>query len=596
MEEMTDEKRNLLNKLESWLQQAVGGSGDAAYRDTAIEDLEFYALKQDDAATLAKLDSLKRPASVYDEVRHKIDAIIAQFHAVTEAPAIEPVASNDTQLDELMTSVLKYFRRRMDILDVEHECAEYMTKTGLAYQYFYVDKMNPMKPQLKNKYVPGFNVYKDPRSTAYDMLDARFIFFEKWLSDDEMEDNFPGTLDLNTIKEGATQGSIGGVSPSYYSTVRDVYRVVECYYRKSIEVVYYVNPVNQKDDWASPEDWEKIKDALIAEFQIPEEELQFMPGRKSVVHYAIFSDNIIIEEGICPYWFCKEWGYFPLVQYGAYKDDSLNRYFGAITALKDPQRVFNTLVRQLTHLLQTAPRGILMHEIGAILNIDDYEQRSADPTYHMEVQQGGLDKVKFSNQPQISPIYESLIAKTKQGMKDTSGVQDSMLGIQTSSREPGVTAEMRQNAGIAILTIIFSNYHKSRKIATRILLSLIQQYVTEPMLIRITGQDGAQLLQINTQNNPELEGFNDITALEYDLAVEDYPDKFSNSDTTLKLLADFGMNNPGTVPLELMLQFMPIADSLKQQMLAYRDAQQEAQRLQLEAEAAAKAKPTGGTK
>jgi hypothetical protein len=179
-------------------------------------------------------------------------------------------------------------------------------------------------------------------------------------------------------------------------------------------------------------------------------------------------------------------------------------------------------------------------------------------------------------------------------MKDTSGVQDTMLGVQTSSREPGITAEMRQDAGVAILTIVFANYRKSRKIGTRILLSMIQQYVTEPMLMRITGQDGARLLEINTQVNPELQGFNDITALEYDLAVEDYTDKFSNAETVLKTLVDFGMNNPGAVPLEVLLEFLPVPESTKEKLKFYQQQQQIAAKQQAELEL--KAKTKGGSK
>ena len=158
-----------------------------------------------------------------------------------------------------------------------------------------------------------------------------------------------------------------------------------------------------------------------------------------------------------------------------------------------------------------------MHESGAVLNIEEYETRGSDPTYHMELTQGGLGRVQFTSQPNISPIYQDLGATFVQSMKDSSGIQDSLMGIQTTSREPGVTVRLRQETGFAVLFVLFNNFTKSRKLLARKLLSLVQQYIDEPTLIRIEGQKGMQLVEVNTQLNPQVEGINDITVGEYDV-------------------------------------------------------------------------------
>ena len=158
---------------------------------------------------------------------------------------------------------------------------------------------------------------------------------------------------------------------------------------------------------------------------------------------------------------------------GAYMDDNRNNWFSAITMMKDPARGVNTIRRQLVHMLNTSPKGILIHESGAVLDIEEYEKRGSDPTYHMEVASGKLDKVKFTNQPQINPIYESLDAVFTQGMKDTSGIQDSLMGVQTTSREPGVTVRMRQETGIAVLYVFLHNITRTRRELVRKLFPVI---------------------------------------------------------------------------------------------------------------------------
>ena len=73
------------------------------------------------------------------------------------------------------------------------------------------------------------------------------------------------------------------------------------------------------------------------------------------MHYMIFSDIFELEAGPSPY----RWKGFPAAFFGAYKDEDNNRWFGAVTGMKDPQIAINTMRRQLSHLLQTLPKGIL---------------------------------------------------------------------------------------------------------------------------------------------------------------------------------------------------------------------------------------------
>ena len=252
--------------------------------------------------------------------------------------------------------------------------------------------------------------------------------------------------------------------------------------------------------------------------------------------------------------------------------------------MKDPQRCLNTNRRQLTHLLQVAPKGILVHEAGVVLDIDDYEKRSSDPTFHLEVVKGGLKKIDFTKQPQISPIYQGLDATNQQAMKDASGVQDPMMGVQTYSREPGISMQMRQESSIAVLHILFDNYNESRFLSTELLMSLMQQYVTQEEVIRIEGQQGWELMSINSQLNPEGPDFNDITAAEFDLIIDEQAQSRSTKLAIAKMLTDFSQNNPGTIPPDVILDYTAIPFSVKQRIKEYQELmyQRELEKIELE--------------
>ena len=149
------------------------------------------------------------------------------------------------------------------------------------------------------------------------------------------------------------------------------------------------------------------------------------------------------------------------------------------------------------------------------------------------------------------------------------------MGIQTSSREPGVTVRMRQETGFAVLYVLFHNFSKSRKLITKKLLSLIQQYVDEPTMVRIEGENGMMLAQVNTQVNPQVQGFNDITAGEFDVYVEEGIESTTMRMAIAQWLTDFAMNNPNLIPPDVIMEYSNIPFSVKQQVKQWIAAQQE---------------------
>lgn len=160
------------------------------------------------------------------------------------------------------------------------------------------------------------------------------------------------------------------------------------------------------------------------------------------------------------------------------------------------------------------------------------------------------------------------------------------MGIQQTSREPGVTVQLRQQTGLAVLYILFDNFKESRLEAGRLLLSMIQQYITEPEMIRIQGPEGQQLIQINTQTNPQSKGFNDISAGEYDLEVEETVENATMRLATAQILTEFSQNNPGSVPPDIILEYANIPFTVKMRVREAWEAQAQREQENLDADRA----------
>lgn len=573
-----------MHRLLKWLFDTENSSAEREWRTEALEDYRFYAGKQDEAWVLAELENQKRPASVYNEIKPKIDMLIGLAAQAKYATELTPVGGEDEVLAEIMNGTLVHYRRSLKLSRKELECFEHSTKAGRSLLYYWINKDNPFKAKIMAKRIRGYNFFLDPQAQEYDMSDARFLFIEKWLTEEELRATMPN-VDIHHLSQfGATYGDY----PSFFNEARDLYRLVEGWYYEYEPRIFFHNPFSGEVEDLTESEFEKFKVACAQGLpgpdgrtvQVDPEKIVWQKGVKKVPWYTIFSGTEVFKEGKSE----LSWEMWPAILYGAYKNEDTNTWFSAATMMKDPQRSINTMRRQLSHLLQTLPKGILAHEVGAIINIEEYERRSADPTFHLEIGKGMIDKYKFHPQPQISPIYMEFNNMASQSMKDAGGIQDAMMGIQQSSREAGITERQRRETGYAVIYLLFANFMESRHNGTRLLMSLIQQYVTMPEIIRIEGEQGAANVEINTQMSRGQPGFNDITAMQFDLAVQDSSDNPTMRLAIAEILTDLNHNNPGSIPPDVILEYTDMPYSVKMRVRKNYEAQQVAAQKQAEIE------------
>ena len=548
----------LIERLNDW----ENSTPETTWRTNAPTDYRFYAGKQDDDMVLAILAEQNRPASVFNEIKPKVDMLVGLASQTKFQPDVVPTGTEDEPLAELMKGTLTHFTKKSKFVGKCVDCFQHTVKVGRSMLYFYVNKENPYRPKIMVKRLPGSNFIVDPQSIEYDMSDARGLFIDKWMTEDDLKAFWPN-VNTAMIRQNS---NVGQGYPAFWNEQDDLYRVVEAWYRKWIKMRWFINPLTGKEESLTIQEFRQFAEVLKNGIPMPNGTRQIVPVPEFVdsmvqqMHYMIFTDIFKIEGGQSPY----KWKGFPGILFGAYKNDEDNSWFGVIRTILDPQISLNTMRRQLLHLLQTLPKGILKHEVGAILNIDEYEKRSADPSFHLEMAKGAFEKADFAKQPPISPIYQRFDQVMSQSMKDSSGIQDDLMGIQQTSREPGVTVQMRQQTGIAVLYILFDNFKQSRLEAGRVFMHFIQQYVTTPEIIRIEGEKGKQLMQINSQMNPQSADFNDISIGEYDLEIDEQVENSTLRLAIAQMLTDFSQNNPGSIPPGIIMEYANLPFTVKQ--------------------------------
>ena len=115
-------------------------------------------------------------------------------------------------------------------------------------------------------------------------------------------------------------------------------------------------------------------------------------------------------------------------------------------------------------------------------------------------------------------------------------------------------------------------------------MNMVQQFVRLPEIIRIEGMKGDQLLRINSQINPQAEGFDDVTVGEYDLVPQESPDTATLRMVTAELLTEFSHNNPNLIPPDVLLEYVEIPYSAKRRVRESWEAQQAAAALEADRE------------
>jgi hypothetical protein len=139
---------------------------------------------------------------------------------------------------------------------------------------------------------------------------------------------------------------------------------------------------------------------------------------------------------------------------------------------------------------------------------------------------------------------------------------------------------------LTVLYTLFDKYQDARKLGNAKLIAIIQQYVTYPLVVRIEGQLGASLVEINTQMNPQSEGFNDITGGEFDFVIDEVDESPTQRMMIARILTDLNQNNPGMIPPGIILEYANAPWSVKQRVYQAYQAMMEAEERRKDVEAA----------
>lgn len=518
-----------LAKCRQWFKEAVDGGQE--WRKAAKEDYEFTAGKQWTDEEIQAFQEDGRPAITINRIKPLLN-ILSGYQRLNRYD-IEFLArtSDDVELCQVRRGITKYVLDRCDYDSVESQVFFDCAIGGLGWfgvRYKYDHEIQDGEAEIER--VDPFGIYVDPEAHELDFSDAKYLIRAKWVAKDELKQVYPEQADAiennYAVYDSAEDESEARpeIDRLYYSSELKKVRVVECWYKERTQRTIFFTADGQQlpQEQVTPE---MIQAGMIANSQdIP----------ITQVRLCVFFDKTLLEEIDSPY----QHGEFPYVP-------MIYHYYGVgdvpagfVRDLKDPQREVNKRRIQELHLLNTTASGGGWIEEGAMTPDQEaeYKNKGNIPGHYQKVLPGALSQGKIHEREPKQPPAAIIQAEQQavEDLKNISGINESLLGVEVPSQASGRAIELRQKQAVTHLAVIFDALRRAKKKIAYLLwgrrghAGIIPQYYTAEKTYRIEGENGQQFISVNEQVIQQdpiagtiVQTLNDLSQGEFDIVIAD---------------------------------------------------------------------------
>lgn len=527
----------LFRRLKGWfLQDQETQNG---WRRKAREDFAFTAGEQLSDEDKARLREMNRPIIVMNRIEPVIDSVAGSEVANRQEVRFIPRSQGDVQVNEVLTSAAKWFRDQCDAEDEESDAFRDTIICGMGWTETRLDYEDTPEGAPAIERCDPLQMVWDSAATKRNLVDMRRVFhirrdipiaearalcpgddFEDadynatWV--DSRDDKEPRHVD-NTFYDNEANGESSGQGAGDHNCVT----MVRAQWWERVPVYLVLDPTNPDNILTLDK---PALDDLQAKAKLVGAELRFTKQTRKVYKQA-FLGNILLEIGEAP---CREHFSFKCIT--GKRDRNANTWYGLVRAMKDPQRWANKWMSQTMHIMNTSAKGGILAERGFFENDADAEATWARQDAITWARQGALSgqSPKYAQKPQSEFPSSSfqLMQFAISSIRDVSGVNVEILGMQAGASQAASLDMQRKQSAMTILQPLFDSLRRYRKEQGRLLLYLIENYLSDGRLIRIVGEAQEQYVPLIRQPG----------TASYDVIVDEAPTSPNQKEATWSML------------------------------------------------------------
>lgn len=537
------------------------------WKDEAQESFDIVAGRQwdkdaEDAAELARLTTI----SV-----NRIDAIVSavcgsemtnrqevRYYPREMTTKGEDGQAQDAVVNEMFTAAADWIRDECDAADEESEafrdcviCGIGATETRMDYE------TDPEGVALIMRVSP-LELRIDPSARRPGAADAQYVRRRKPFSPDEAKlrfgveaengrsSNSSGRVERKFPGSAYTRGVNGDEADS------DTVWITEYQWWELEKVWRVLNPQSGQIEEVSDEVYQRLIEKM------PELEESSYSVKTRRYYRAFRVGDRILEATPLP---DDEFTYKFIT---GKLDETKGVWYGIVRPMIEPQKLLNKQISQTQRIIDNNAKGGLLAETDAF---EDPEQAKLDWAASDSIvwlkngSLGATPRVIPKPIGMTPPGIDKLLAIAQEAVQGVSGVNNEMLGI-IDREQAGVVDVQRKEAAYGVLKGFFNSLRRYRKVHGRHLLKLIQKYMTDGRLVRVTGRTG------NVQYLPLVR---DPNTARFDTIVDEAPTGPNQKDKVFQFLMMFGgpvlskLNLPPQAWMKF-LEFSPLPTALVSEM------------------------------
>lgn len=528
-EAMASEYGELFMQLRGWFKKDLVRV--QKWRKEAKESFQFFSGEQWSEEDKNVLREKNRPPVVFNRIAPIVNAVVGSEINNRRDVQYIPRELGDAQANEILTAAGEWFRDQTGAEDEESDAFEDCVVAGMGWTDTRLDFEDDPDGAPKVERVDPFEMVWDCNAVKPNLQDAERMFRVRELSWSEAKRMFPGVPKEMLSASWANEGN--DTADPHDQDRADDYdgtqqEFVGQYAKKCVVVEarwFEREPFYRGPDLQTGE----VREYTEQQIKLLRKELPDFPAVKQtrkVVRRAFIGKDILGEPDspqVPP-------GMFGWECITGYRDKAEGLFYGVVRAAKDPQRWTNKFFSQVMFLLNSQSKGGIAAERDAFEDPRQAEQswaKSDEITWLNKNALGGPNaKIMPKPVAQFPTGFFALFQESKEEITQVTGLSPEFIGTREVD-QAGVLEMQRRQSTLNLLASLFNSLRRYRRRQGRVMLFLIQNYLSDGRLIRIVGDDKRQYVPLTKEA---------VANLTYDIIVDDAPTSPNEKERTWGIL------------------------------------------------------------
>ncbi|WP_375637146.1 portal protein [Bartonella sp. AP152HLJHH] len=567
----------LFRKLVRWYKEDVEHVNK--WREHAREDFRFYNGDQWNEADLAALKEQRRPVMTFNRIAPLVNAVVGSERNNKREVQFIPRQVGKALPSELLTGAAEWFRDMAHAEYADSDAFQDAVICGMGWTDTRLDYENSLDGEPVITRLDPLKMVWDSAAVQPNLTDAQRMWYVDRKPLEVAKQMFPKSHWTELSADWARDGvAYEGIHHNDLEAYND---------EKGIDVENGRRMVTLVEcRWFESERYYKAPDLSTGEFRdYSEEEFKqlqcMMPNiqgaafNKKVVRRAFLGRKLLEspDQPLVPAgqlgWECIT-GYFDKIE---------RQFYGVVRPTKDPQRWANKYFSQVMYILNSQSKGGIMAESGAFKDEREAAKSLSRSDSITWVKPNALAGGKIQPKPvaQFPEGFFQLFNEAKEAINQVTGLSPEFIGTREVT-QAGILEAQRRQSSLNLLACLFDGLRLYRKRQGKIILHLIQNYLSDGRLVRISGEENAQYIPLTRE---------EVTSVEYDIVVDDAPTSPNEKERTFGIITQLLplLQNAITPDIMLdLLRYSPLPASLLNRVSEKFQQQQMAQQQQMDPE------------